>query len=71
MQNGEGGGGSAHGCSGAVARQGAQEMTDLDPTAESICEQLRALEKQHAVIVCLPCAWFALVRLMRMCAWPQ
>ena len=53
MENGEGEGGSAPGWVQAAARQVAQEQTDLAPTAQSICEQLRALEKQHQVLVCL------------------
>ena len=53
MPNGEGEGGSAHVCRQPAGRQGAQELTDLAPTAESICELVRQLEKQHAVIACL------------------
>lgn len=53
MQNGEGEGGSAHVCGQPAGRLGAQERTDLAPTAESICEQVRVLGQQHAVIVCL------------------
>lgn len=52
MQNGEGEGGSAHGCGGAAGRQGAQEQTDLAAAKERLFEDLRLLGEQHAVIVC-------------------
>ena len=51
MENGEGGGGSAHGCAGGAQEQGAQEQTDLAEAKERLFEHMRLLGEQHAVIV--------------------
>jgi hypothetical protein len=53
MQNEEGEGCSAPGGGGAAGKQLAHEQTDLPAAAADICEDLRRLEKQHAVSTAL------------------
>jgi hypothetical protein len=61
-------GGSAPGGGGAAARQGAHEQTDIAAAKETLFEQVRLFARQCEVIVSIFLTWFALVRLMRMCA---
>lgn len=69
MQREEREGGSAPGGRGAAARHGAHEPTDISAAKETLCEQVRLFAHQYEVIVSFCLTGFALVRLMRMCAW--
>ncbi len=51
MQNEEREGCSEPGCGGAAGKKLAQEHTDIAAGKEQLCEDLRQLGKQHAVIV--------------------
>ena len=70
MQSDDREGWSAHG-SAEAAGNGLQEQTDLNAAAERVFGHMRLLAEQHGVIVWCFSAWFAQVRLMRMCACPQ
>lgn len=68
MQSAEREGGSAPGGGGAAGNHAAHEQTDLAAAKETLCEQVRLFARQYEVIVSFCLTWFALVRLMRMCA---
>ena len=68
MEREEREGGSAPGGGGDAGNHAAHEQTDLAAAKETLCEQVRLFAHQYEVIVSFYLTWFALVRLMRMCA---